>query len=1025
MGNLTNQYISASFDGLLQIETNNTVTNGLGMIPSNFILSTVTASNLSVTSNISSDLIPSTNNTSNLGSTTEAWANVYATNISGTFTGDGSALTGIVATAAPAGPDTSVQFKDGSNTSGSSAFVFNKSTGGVTATSFSGSFSGSFFGDGSGLTGVSATTIAYSNITGKPTLLSGSAQIATDISGSFTSVSSSITTRITTLETKTVYSGSFSGSFEGDGSGLTGVSVTIFPYVGTATITGSLIVSGSATDKTLIQTDVTSSTVVPRTTATFDVGSEALKYRNAYFSGHVSASSGQFGALIASGSSVVISGSLVLPTGSSLTFNNISNKEIVFASGSELESISNLKWDYTTNTGYVTGSWIVSGSSTLKSIGKFVSNGTTEITGTLAANGTSWNLTNVTIVSMSVVSASTYYGDGSNLTNVVAGSIGWSNVSGKPILLSGSAQIATDISGSFTATSASIATNIATNKVNITTNTTNISTLTSVTGSYATTGSVTFTGQVTAVGFSGSFSGSYVGDGSGLTGVTSEWDGTLNGNAQITGSLIVTAGVSGSFSGSFTGNGSNLTNLPYSSLTGTPTLVSSSAQFTTITNPFTGSFTGSFTGDGSGLVNVSAGAGGNNKSFQFNDSSAVSGSTSFEYEKTADLVRATNIFEVSGSTNLSGSTTLTGTVIIKGASEQNAGIYIGDNSAGSVVNPLSTGNNGIFINTSGATFGALVNNSVAIGGDRTGQTLSRDNTVYLPFVESTNVTASGFSGSFVGDGSGLTGYGTNYSSSYALTASIALSIAGGLQDITNNGATTTTNTYFSGALSASLLQIQNLGDNEIPFSNNANGDITNDSAFTYNNGTQTLTVKNINVQDGTTLGSNASDTVSFIGDVDTNILPSADGTKALGDESNRWKVYATSVTGSSFTGSFVGDGSGITNIPSSSLSNVVFTNKGDSAVQSIDGTLKLTGDIIAENYIISSSVSYITQSFSSGSTIFGDTLDDTHQFTGSVDITGSVTANSFIGDGSSLTGYGTSYSASYALTASYIDGGTF
>jgi hypothetical protein len=51
------------------------------------------------------------------------------------------------------------------------------------------------------------------------------------------------------------------------------------------------------------------------------------------------------------------------------------------------------------------------------------------------------------------------------------------------------------------------------------------------------------------------------------------------------------------------------------------------------------------------------------------------------------------------------------------------------------------------------------------------------------------------------------------------------------------------------------------------------------------------------------------------------------------------------------------------------------------------------GDIIAENYIVSSSVTNKTISFSSGSTIFGDTQDDTHQFTGSVDISGSLTLN--------------------------------
>lgn len=45
---------------------------------------------------------------------------------------------------------------------------------------------------------------------------------------------------------------------------------------------------------------------------------------------------------------------------------------------------------------------------------------------------------------------------------------------------------------------------------------------------------------------SGSFSGSFQGDGSGITGVTGEWDGSHNGNASITGSLTVTSDVSSS-----------------------------------------------------------------------------------------------------------------------------------------------------------------------------------------------------------------------------------------------------------------------------------------------------------------------------------------------------------------------------------------------------------------------------------------------------------------------------------------------
>ena len=49
------------------------------------------------------------------------------------------------------------------------------------------------------------------------------------------------------------------------------------------------------------------------------------------------------------------------------------------------------------------------------------------------------------------------------------------------------------------------------------------------------------------------------------------------------------------------------------------------------------------------------------------------------------------------------------------------------------------------------------------------------------------------------------------------------------------------------------------------------------------------------------------------------------------------------------------------------------------------------GDLTAQNYIVSSSVTHLTQSFSSGSTIFGDSPDDTHRITGSLFIgTGSL-----------------------------------
>ena len=101
---------------------------------------------------------------------------------------------------------------------------------------------------------------------------------------------------------------------------------------------------------------------------------------------------------------------------------------------------------------------------------------------------------------------------------------------------------------------------------------------------------------------------------------------------------------------------------------------------------------------------------------------------------------------------------------------------------------------------------------------------------------------------------------------------------------------------------------------------------------------------------------------------------------------------------------FVGDGSGLTGLTSAAIEtynssgdNRILTSVNSTTVQgeaglTFDGSeLRVQGDVVAENFIVSSSVTYMTQSFSSGSTIFGDDMSDTHQFTGSVFITGSTT----------------------------------
>ena len=70
------------------------------------------------------------------------------------------------------------------------------------------------------------------------------------------------------------------------------------------------------------------------------------------------------------------------------------------------------------------------------------------------------------------------------------------------------------------------------------------------------------------------------------------------------------------------------------------------------------------------------------------------------------------------------------------------------------------------------------------------------------------------------------------------------------------------------------------------------------------------------------------------------------------------------------------------------------------------------GEITAEKYIVSSSVLYVTTSFSSGSTEFGNTADDTHTFTGHITASGNISSS------------GTVTAAAAVLTTADINGGT-
>ena len=114
-------------------------------------------------------------------------------------------------------------------------------------------------------------------------------------------------------------------------------------------------------------------------------------------------------------------------------------------------------------------------------------------------------------------------------------------------------------------------------------------------------------------------------------------------------------------------------------------------------------------------------------------------------------------------------------------------------------------------------------------------------------------------------------------------------------------------------------------------------------------------------------------------------------------------VESVLTTNSTVTGSIRLEGTG--SFGSLKVNDTLTINHGEAIISGsalVTNDLTILGAVNARQFnisIISSSVL-----FESGSSKFGNTSDDIHSFTGSVQITGSVTATSFVGDGSGLTG---------------------
>jgi hypothetical protein len=76
-----------------------------------------------------------------------------------------------------------------------------------------------------------------------------------------------------------------------------------------------------------------------------------------------------------------------------------------------------------------------------------------------------------------------------------------------------------------------------------------------------------------------------------------------------------------------------------------------------------------------------------------------------------------------------------------------------------------------------------------------------------------------------------------------------------------------------------------------------------------------------------------------------------------------------------------------------SLGNVGIGNQSPTEKLVVNGNISASGNIIANQYIVSSSVTNLITQTKSGSTEFGDSADDTHKFTGNITASGIISAS--------------------------------
>lgn len=261
-----------------------------------------------------------------------------------------------------------------------------------------------FSGDGSGLTGITAGSVTFANVTGKPALVSGSAQINDLINDT---IAATIVAEIDNDEIPIAKLASDSITIGGAGAITLGGSATVANI-----LKGSTALSGSVANL------LKSSTVL----------------------------SGSVADNLPSG---VVSGSVQVD-GASITNKAVSFGGVSVNLGS---SDATPAFDLSDATGYTGDSDLVTvgavNSGEIRSGFSSIDIGSSTLTAG-AITGSAVSASGKGIFSQ--VTASSFSGDGSGLTNVSAGAVGFADITGKPTLVSGSGQINSLINDTIAAT---------------------------------------------------------------------------------------------------------------------------------------------------------------------------------------------------------------------------------------------------------------------------------------------------------------------------------------------------------------------------------------------------------------------------------------------------------------------------------------------------------------------------------------------------------------------------------------------